>query len=277
MKTLSLSVLSVLFASASFGQTNTQYNNQSAQTVKLVFNTNGNKAYQVVLDGTSYYSNYSDNSSYNNVSANTNATYSGNMVTISNLAAGQHTLQVYRLRNNSNNNNNTYNNPNKTNGRALYSSTFTLRRNYAVDISIANNGAVSISQKQVANNRMYNRRNNNGNYGTNSGSYNNGNINRIAMTESDFNSLLKTVRGKWFQSSKITSEKDAFNNSANYFTTSQVRQLLQLISTESNKLDLAKLAYSRVIDPANFTQLYDMFNSQSSKDELDTYARQYRY
>ncbi len=275
MKTLSMSLLSVLFAAVSFAQYN------QSQNVNLIFNTNGNRTYQVMIDGTSYYSNSTstNNTNYNNVGVNSNATYSGNTITISNLQTGQHTLQVYRIRNNNNdngyNNNNTYNNNN--NSRSVYSSTFTLRPNFGMDITIGNNGAVSMSEKQMNNNRR-NRRYRNDNGYNNNGTYNNGNSTRLPMSESNFNSLVRTVRGKWFQSSKVTSERDAFNNSANYFTSSQVRQLLQLINTEANRLDLARLSYSRVVDPANFSsQLYDLFSNQASKDELDSYARQYRY
>ena len=65
--------------------------------------------------------------------------------------------------------------------------------------------------------------------------------------------------------------------SRNYFTTSQVRQVLQLFSSENDKLELAKLAYRNTIDQRYFYQLYDVFSFQSTKDELDRYIKDYRY
>jgi hypothetical protein len=38
-------------------------------------------------------------------------------------------------------------------------------------------------------------------------------------------------------------------------------------------LNLAKLAFDNIVDQQNFRQLYDLFDSQSSKDELDNYIK----
>ena len=62
------------------------------------------------------------------------------------------------------------------------------------------------------------------------------------MTDIKFNALLQTVRSKFSQALKGETESDAFNNSNNYFTTSQIRQLLTLITSESDRVDLAKLS-----------------------------------
>ncbi|MEP6617189.1 MAG: DUF4476 domain-containing protein, partial [Ginsengibacter sp.] len=123
--------------------------------------------------------------------------------------------------------------------------------------------------------------NNNGGYnngGYNNGSNNNGNYNRYRapMAGYQFTQLLEAVRGKWFQNNKVSSEKDAFNTTGNYFSTYQVRQLLQLINSENNRLELAELSYRTVSDAGNFTQLYDLF-SQSNRNELDRFIRGTRY
>jgi hypothetical protein len=68
--------------------------------------------------------------------------------------------------------------------------------------------------------------------------------------------------------------KDEING--HYFTTNQVRQLLQLFSSESDKLELAKLSYKNIADRQNFRQLYDLF-SYRSQTELDQYTRDFRY
>jgi hypothetical protein len=94
-----------------------------------------------------------------------------------------------------------------------------------------------------------------------------------AMTETEFNNLYNTIRKKWLPLTKYSAAADAFNSSTNYFTTSQARQLISLLSSESNRLDLAKIAFDNVVDQQNFRQLYDLFTTQASKDALDEYLR----
>jgi hypothetical protein len=94
-----------------------------------------------------------------------------------------------------------------------------------------------------------------------------------AMTDSEFNSLYESIRKKWLPLSKYSTAVDVFSSSTNYFTTAQARQLIALLSSESNRLELAKLSYDNIVDQQNFRQLYDLFGSQASKDELDNYIR----
>ena len=114
--------------------------------------------------------------------------------------------------------------------------------------------------------------NNNGSYGNN-GNYDNNNGYNQAMNDRDFSQLLQKIRGQWF--GKINTAKEGINE--NYFTTLQVRQILQLFSSENDKLELAKLAYRNTVDQRNYAQLYDVFSYQSSRDELDQYIRNNRW
>jgi len=96
---------------------------------------------------------------------------------------------------------------------------------------------------------------------------------KTPMSDQDFDKLLYNVRINLVQFLKISYETDVFNNPNYYFTTSQVKQLLLLINAESSRLDLAKLSYRTVTDPANFLQLNDIFNSQSSRDALANFVK----
>ena len=96
-----------------------------------------------------------------------------------------------------------------------------------------------------------------------------------AMNDANFNTLYQTIQQQWPVNTQINSITNAFNNSNNYFTTSQARQLILLVNSESSRLDLAKLSYRSIVDKNIFNQLYDIFNSQSSKDELTTYVNNY--
>ena len=70
---------------------------------------------------------------------------------------------------------------------------------------------------------------------------------------------------------------DIFNNEGYYFTVAQAKQLIGLVSSESNRLQLAKSAYNNITDPDNFSLMYDLLSSQSSKNELSTYVNSYSY
>ena len=196
-----------------------------------------------------------------------------NSVVLNNIRAGQHTVQVYRGRANNNRGNNRNNNRNNV----LYSSTIYVKPNYDVDIMINRFGKALVDERDLRyNNDGYgnngNYGNNNGGYGNNNGNYGNNNYNQ-PMKDYDFNQLLQKIRSQWI--GKQSAAKDAINS--NYFTTLQVRQVLQLFSSENDKLELAKLAYRNTVDQRSYTQLYDVFSYQSSRDELDQYIRNNRW
>ena len=209
-----------------------------AQNVSVNFaGVNKNKEYQVVIDGISYYST-------NSVSTNSNRTRA---IDVPNLKLGTHELAVYRVRNN----NNTYSNGNANNtvqGDPIYSKTFQLRDGYDMHITVRANGMVSFSEKRMQ-----------PQYGQN----------RAPMSSTAFNQLVLNVRNARYQSRKINMIRNAFNTAANSFTTSQVRQLLLLVNAENQRLELAKLSYKKVTDPANFSYVYDVFNNETTRDALD--------
>jgi hypothetical protein len=78
------------------------------------------------------------------------------------------------------------------------------------------------------------------------------------------------IKNQWFGSGKLNAAKDGVNN--NYLNTTQVRQIVQIFSSEADKLELAKLAYRKIVDQQNFRQLYDLFSYQG-QTELDNYTR----
>src|SRR5688572_24357388 len=116
-----------------------------------------------------------------------------------------------------------------------------------MNIIVRANGGVSFTEKK--NNQV----------AVSTGTYNA----EMAMSTANFNRLTQTVRGKWSQASRTTTVRDAFTNTANYFTTDQIGQLLSYINSEPNRLELAKVGYARVIDPGNYRNLYELFSSQS--------------
>ena len=117
----------------------------------------------------------------------------------------------------------------------------------------------------------------NGGVGTiyNNGTYNN-NTYRTPMTDASFSNLYNNIKGQWLPFSKMSALTSTFADANNFFTTSQARQLIMLVSDEDNRLELAKSSYRNITDPANFSQLYDVLPTQSKKDELAAYVRNYK-
>ena len=212
-----------------------------AQNVTLTFaGANKNMDYQVVIDGASYYS-------VNSVSTNFNR---AKVINIPNLSLGSHELSVYRM----GNNNNIYTDGSTNNsvqGQPVYSKTFELREGYDMNITVRANGLVSFSEKPAE--AQYSQ-------------------DGVQMSATAFNQLLINVRNKNYQSDRINMIRNAFTNPANGFTTSQVRQLLLLVNAESRRLELAKLSYNRLSDPTNFSYVYDVLNSEASRNDLDDYV-----
>ena len=106
-----------------------------------------------------------------------------------------------------------------------------------------------------------------GNYGTTTPVVN------VAMSAETYNKLYSSVQNTWGFGAKMNSLTNIFANTTYFFTTEQAKRLIELVSAESNRLTLAKAAYKQVVDQQNFSQLYTILSSQSSRDELDAYIK----
>jgi hypothetical protein len=254
----------------------------SAFANNITLTVPNNQNYQAMIDGRNVNSNNYSNS---------------NTIYLNNLQNGQHTIEVYRMKKNGWGNK----------SRPVYSSYFNSSPQYDLNIAIDNNGKVQMYQSKSSDygrngsdksrggygnndrrdkhkhhddgdddddDRDYRGNNggyNNGGYDNGNGGWNNNRYNQ-PMNDNDFNQLVQKIRGQWL--GKMSTARDAMNN--NYFNTYQVRQILQIFSSESDRLELAKLSYRNVVDQQNFRQLYDLFSYQS-QTELDRYTRDFRY
>lgn len=97
----------------------------------------------------------------------------------------------------------------------------------------------------------------------------------VAMLDANFTNLYQTIQQQWPISTQMSTLTNAFNNTNNYFSTYQASRLIQIINTENNRVQLAKLSYRSIIDRNNFSQIYSLLGSQSSKNELTTYVNNY--
>jgi len=184
-----------------------------------------------------------DGKSYIVATDNNNANTGVNApITITDLQFGQHTLQI--IRSDEVNSNNT-----------IY---FNLRSGYDLSITVLANGSVQLRETKWTTNNS----NTTGNYG-------------VPMSDEDFTALYKTVSNQWRNSTRLTLVNDAFENTSNFFTTAQAKQLLLLITSQASRLSLAKASYRSITDPNSFSDLYSVLNSQAHKNELMAYVSNY--
>ena len=100
---------------------------------------------------------------------------------------------------------------------------------------------------------------------------------RTPMSNSSYTSLYSEVRNTYGFGAKMSRLTEIFANETYYFTVTQAKELIKLVSAESTRLELAKSAYGNITDPENFNLIYDVLSSQSSKNELSSYVNTYSY
>lgn len=86
------------------------------------------------------------------------------------------------------------------------------------------------------------------------------------MDQASFEDLLRIIKNRSFESSRKQVALGALRS--NYFTSAQIRHLLDVFWFESTKVEIAKAAYSRVVDQGNYYLVYDAFTFESSISEL---------
>jgi hypothetical protein len=91
----------------------------------------------------------------------------------------------------------------------------------------------------------------------------------FAMNPADFGQLKQTIDNAGFENTRLAIFKQAL--SYNYFTTSQVRELMDQFWFEGTKLEVAKLAYPKTVDQNNYYLVNNGFSFSSSVDELGNY------
>lgn len=94
------------------------------------------------------------------------------------------------------------------------------------------------------------------------------------MSLQSFAAFKDAVVKERFDNSRVTIAKQVIDQ--NFFTTDQVKQLLQIFSTDSYKLDLAKYVYKNTVNKQDYFMLYEVLTFSSSKEDLANYIRQYK-
>lgn len=94
----------------------------------------------------------------------------------------------------------------------------------------------------------------------------NNTANNGAISERDFQQFLKDLKKEKFDSRQQKMTKSKLDS--HYFTTNQINTILEEFSFEGTKLELAKHAHSRVLDPENYSIIVDSFTFGANKKEL---------
>ena len=207
-----------------------------------------NKAYTIFINGRQHFA-------------------TDNQLVIDNIRPGTHSIKIYQSGRSSRNSHRNERHPRSDRFEELvYSTNVYLKPSYHVDIMINRFGKALVDE-QLLNNRSR----------WEDDDWRNDNNNRYnrAMPEYDFNQLKLAIRNAWFASDKLRLARSAFER--NYFETIQVKQVLQLFASDSEKLELAKAVFRNTLDQGNYFQLYEVFSFQSSKDELERFTRNFRH
>lgn len=91
----------------------------------------------------------------------------------------------------------------------------------------------------------------------------------LAMHPQQFEEVLSVIRGQSFESTRANVARQIMNE--HYFTSAQVARILQQFTFDSYRLDMAKFAYTRVVDPERYYLTYNVFTFNSSVNELSRY------
>lgn len=96
--------------------------------------------------------------------------------------------------------------------------------------------------------------------------------NYVSMNSHQFNQFKYSINEEWFDSSRMDIIKMTLR--FNFFDSYQIKELMHLLSFESSKLEFAKLAFEKVIDPENYYMVVQSLTFSSSKRELTQYVNQ---
>jgi len=89
------------------------------------------------------------------------------------------------------------------------------------------------------------------------------------MSPGEFQQLKQSIQDVSFDASKLTVAKQAA--SYNMLTAQQVAELMELMTFESTRLELAKFAFQHTYDKSNYYVVNSSFHFESSIDELNEF------
>ncbi len=89
------------------------------------------------------------------------------------------------------------------------------------------------------------------------------------MNNKVFNDMKQSIANVAFEETKLSTAKTVLSN--NYINTSQVMEICNMFSFEESKLDFAKFAYDKTVDPNNFFKVGSVLVFNNSKEDLNNF------
>lgn len=94
------------------------------------------------------------------------------------------------------------------------------------------------------------------------------------ISDDSYAKAYEAIRRESFDKTRITIARQIAD--ANYFNTTQVKELAKLFAFEDSRLDFVKYMYARTLDTNNYFVLNEVFSFSKSKEDLAEYIRNFR-
>ena len=92
---------------------------------------------------------------------------------------------------------------------------------------------------------------------------------KALMSNEEFGQFYRSYTGKSFDKDKMETFYMALKGV--YFTTQQIIQMVNVLSFDDNRLELAKAAYDSCVDRENYYKVMDAMTYSSTKEKLREY------
>jgi hypothetical protein len=89
------------------------------------------------------------------------------------------------------------------------------------------------------------------------------------METADFNAFVGQLRNQSFENTRLNTANGILRSHC--LTVNQIRTIMETFSFEKSRLDFAKAAYGRAVDPGRYFMLNDLFSFSSSVEELTNF------
>ncbi|MBL0355553.1 MAG: DUF4476 domain-containing protein [Chitinophagaceae bacterium] len=219
---------------------------------RISITSGSNASTRIMIDGNKY---RADNNSF----------------VLNNLTPGYHAIKVYQQKKN-HGRNNIFGNGNY---QLVYSANVYVKPQYHVDITINRFGKAFFDEQPI---NTWNNGNDDDDWGDDgNGNYNwNNNYDNTgrAMNAQSFNRFKESLNKEVFENTRMNISKQVI--ASDYFTTAQIKELMESFSFENNKLEIAKYAYKYTVDKREYYSVADAFTFSSNKEELLRYIQNYK-
>lgn len=190
-----------------------------------------------------------------------------NVLTINDLDAGFHTVKIFRV----NNYRRTYNDNSFNRFELVYNGRVYLKPQYFVDIVINRFGKAFVDEQLMSPADYPDEADEWDEMGyINSGDNNFPSIGS-GMSASSFERFKQSLNNEGFDNTRLSIAKQVI--STNYFTSKQAKEIVELFTYESSKVEIAKFTYKYTLDKGSYFLVNDAFTYSSSKQELMEYIQ----